>query len=105
MQAVLKGTAQKKAEEAMSGAFSSNKKIADMKPDTHETSSKIALTSDFGVKQSTHDEWLSASTGDRQGPQLLEDNFSREKVSATLLFHCFNYSQTIEVIVQRDQDN
>ncbi|KAL3423350.1 catalase a [Phlyctema vagabunda] len=38
------------------------------------------MTSNFGVKQSNADNWLSASTADRQGPQLLEDNFAREKI-------------------------
>lgn len=69
-----------KASEAVSGAISSNRKIADMKPETKELSSSDRLTTDYGVKQLTHDNWLSASTGDRQGPQLLEDNFSREKI-------------------------
>lgn len=68
-----------KAGEAVSGAMS-NKKIADMKPKYRVQTAKHHLTSDTGVKQSTHDNWLSASTGDRQGPLLLEDNFAREKV-------------------------
>jgi len=80
MQSVLGGTVQK-AGEAISGALSSNKKITEMKPNVmEEATSSDHLTSDFGVKQSSHDVWLHASTGDRQGPALLEDNFSREKI-------------------------
>ena len=80
MQSVLGGTVQK-AGEALSGGVSSNKKVDDMKRDYRNVDSTQPLTSDFGVKQTSHDIWLSASTGDRQGPQLLEDNISREKVS------------------------
>ncbi len=84
MQSVL-GGAVEKAGEAVSGAMSSNKKITDMKKDTIEPTSKDFLTTDFGVKQNSHDIWLSASTGDRQGPLLLEDNHGREKVYHPLL--------------------
>ena len=69
-----------KAGEAISGAISSNKKTSDMKQNMHTVTESDQLTSDFGVKQISHDNWLSASTGDRQGPALLEDNFAREKV-------------------------
>jgi len=79
MQSILGGTMQK-AGEAVAGAMSSNKKIADMKSDIHEPKSSTPLTSDFGVKQVDTDVWLSASTGDRQGPLLLEDGFAREKI-------------------------
>lgn len=71
-----------KAGDAISGAMSSNKKIAEMKHDYRHLSSKVPLTSDTGVREPTHDIWLSASTGDRQGPLLLEDNFAREKVDS-----------------------
>ena len=81
MQSVLGGTVQK-ATEAVSGAMSSNKKLADMKKETRHLDNKSNLTTDFGVKQVSHDEWLQASTEDRQGPLLLEDNFAREKVRA-----------------------
>lgn len=81
MQSVLGGTVQK-AGEAISGAISSNKKTADMKKDLRPVTSSDFLTSDFGVKQTSHDNWLSASTGEKQGPALLEDNFAREKVNA-----------------------
>ncbi|RDW88620.1 catalase-1 [Coleophoma cylindrospora] len=79
MQSVMKGTVEK-AGEAISGIMSSNKKTADMKMNIVEPTSSTPLTSDFGVKQHDTDNWLSASTGDRQGPALLEDNFAREKI-------------------------
>lgn len=58
----------------------SNSKLDDLEKDMLKPSSKNNLTSDFGVKNPSHDIWLSASTQARQGPQLLEDGFSREKV-------------------------
>jgi len=79
MQSVL-GGAVEKAGEAVSGAIGSNKKITDMKQNTIDPTKNDFLTSDFGVKQNSHDNWLHASTGDRQGPALLEDNHGREKV-------------------------
>ena len=85
MQSVLGGTVQK-AGEALSGGLASNKKVTDMKRNYRNLDSTQPLTSDFGVKQTSHDIWLSASTGDRQGPQLLEDNFSREKVRFMFLW-------------------
>jgi catalase len=79
MQSMLSSTVEK-AGDAVSGAMSSNKKLADMKRNVVEQSPKQNLTSDAGVKSGNTDIWLSASTEDRQGPQLLEDNFGREKV-------------------------
>ncbi|KAI9733207.1 MAG: catalase A [Claussenomyces sp. TS43310] len=79
MQTILGGTMQK-AGEAVSGALSSNAKVADMQKNIRKQTSKDRLTSDTGVKQTNTDVWLSASTGDKKGPALLEDNFSREKI-------------------------
>jgi catalase len=84
MQSTLGGAVQK-AGEAITGATSSNRKIAEMKNDVHVQTASDPLTSDFGVKNPSHDIWLSASTGDRQGPLLLEDNFGREKVCFPVL--------------------
>ncbi|TVY89553.1 Catalase [Lachnellula willkommii] len=83
MQNVLDG-ARQKAGEAVTSIMSTNKKTADMKPNMVEPTSSDHLTSDFGVKQNNTDIWLHASTGDRQGPALLEDNFAREKASPNL---------------------
>jgi catalase len=75
-----------KASEAVTTAMESNKKTTDMKPELREPSSSDRLTSDYGVKNTTHDIWLSASTGDRKGPALQEDNFGREKVRLRIDF-------------------
>ncbi|PBP21409.1 catalase [Diplocarpon rosae] len=80
MQSVLGGAAEKIGESALGGALSSNQKMNELKRDTITPTSSDLLTTDFGVKQGTHDNWLSASTGDRQGPALLEDNYAREKI-------------------------
>ena len=63
---------------------SSNAKLADLAKDTVNSEDKNArITTDFGVKVSNTDHWLTASTEDRQGPSLLEDFHGREKVSDT----------------------
>lgn len=95
MQSVLGGTIQK-AGEAVSHAMSSNKKVADMKSNIHEPTSSDRITSDFGVTNGNTDIWLSASTGNYKGPQLLEDNFAREKVGIYLIneIALFNTSST-----------
>lgn len=60
-------------------------KIADLQKDTVEYTDKSRITSDYGVKQSNTDHWLSVSTEDQTGPALLEDPFGREKVRLNLL--------------------
>lgn len=55
-------------------------KIADLSKDTKEPTDKTELTSDYGVKLPDPEHWLSVSSEDRQGPSLIEDPFSREKV-------------------------
>ena len=52
--------------------------LAAVTQDVHND--KWRLTSDFGVKQNNTDAWLSVATDDQKGPQLLEDQFAREKV-------------------------
>jgi hypothetical protein len=46
---------------------------------------KNRITTDWGVKVSTTDDWLKAASDDKQGPLLLEDPIAREKVPATLV--------------------
>jgi catalase len=46
---------------------------------------KWRITSDFGTKQTNTDAWLSVATDDQKGPQLLEDQFAREKVCRLFL--------------------
>lgn len=67
------------ASQTVQSGLGINMKQQDLAKNTVEPTSKDRLTSDFGVKSSNTDVWLSASTGDRQGPALLEDNFAREK--------------------------
>lgn len=55
-------------------------KLADLKQETKEFDSKLRLTTDYGVKQSTADDWLKVGTQDKAGPLLLEDPFARERV-------------------------
>lgn len=65
---------------------SSNAKLADLAKDTFSSEDKNArITTDFGVKVSNTDHWLSASSDQRQGPALLEDFHGREKVSKQFL--------------------
>jgi len=71
-----------KASEAVAAALSTDAKVADMKKDIRGHSKDDRLTSDFGVKSTNTDVWLSASSDDKKGPLLLEDNFAREKVWA-----------------------
>ena len=52
--------------------------LAAVTKDVHDD--KWRITSDYGVKQSNTDDWLKIATDDQTGPQLLEDQFAREKV-------------------------
>lgn len=61
-----------------------NAKQQQLAKETVEPTSNDRMTSDFGVKIQDTDHWLAASTGDKQGPALLEDNFAREKVNSSL---------------------
>lgn len=70
-----------KVSEAVSATMASNKKVDALKRENfREVSDNTPLTNDHGVKQANTDIWLSASVDERKGPQLLEDNFAREKV-------------------------
>jgi catalase len=69
------------SEKVKNMAGEQNKKIAQLSANTkdvHDDSHRI--TSDYGVKQNDTDHWLAATSEDKQGPQLLEDPFGREKV-------------------------
>lgn len=68
-------------EKAQQYVMGSNSKITDLKQNMVEPSAKCPMTSDFGVKQSNTDHWLSVTNEDKTGPALLEDHFGREKVS------------------------
>lgn len=62
-------------------------KVADLSKDTKEPTNKTHLTSDYGVKLPDPEHWLSVSSEDRQGPSLIEDPFSREKVRPPSINH------------------
>lgn len=83
MQSVVQGTIHKASE--ATGIMPSNKKIEDIEGKMRPLTSKDPVTSDWGVKQNNHDISLSASTAQRKGPVLLEDNYGREKVSASYI--------------------
>lgn len=55
-------------------------KQAQLAADTVQPSESTRITSDWGTKQSDTDDWLKVTSGDQQGPMLLEDGFGREKV-------------------------
>lgn len=71
------------AGDAVKGAMhiATNSKISDLEKDTVDPSKYTGgITTNHGVKISNDDAWLAATTNDRQGPQLLEDEYGREKV-------------------------
>ncbi|KAM7188905.1 CATA large catalase encoded by the catA protein [Rhypophila sp. PSN 637] len=67
-----------KAQQAVMG--SQGDKSNDLAKETKEISDKDRLTTDYGVKQSTADDWLKVTSQDKQGPALLEDPFARERI-------------------------
>lgn len=56
-------------------------KIADLSKDTIEPTKDTRITSDYGVRETNTDHWLSVTNDQHTGPALLEDTFGREKVS------------------------
>ncbi len=62
-----------------------NAKQEQMRPDTVEPSQQTRITTDWGTKQSNTDKWLRVTKEEQNGPMLLEDGFSREKVYRILL--------------------
>lgn len=55
-------------------------KLMDLSHNTKDMTPKDRLTTDYGVKQTTADDWLKAASPDKAGPLLLEDPFARERV-------------------------
>lgn len=86
MEKVLRGAAENvgKAMNPQHGTSNESKKIKDLEQNFVNQTSNDLMTSEFGVRQSNTDNWLSASTSDRKGPLLLEDNWAREKVSFSM---------------------
>jgi len=67
-----------KAQQAVMGH--KGDKTTDLAQETKEVSAKVRLTTDYGVKQTSADDWLKVVNDDRTGPMLLEDPFGRERV-------------------------
>lgn len=84
MEKVLRGAAEnvgKAMNPTTHGTSNETAKIKDLEKDFVNQGPNDLMTSEFGVRQSNTDIWLSASTSERKGPALLEDNWAREKVS------------------------
>lgn len=82
----------KKAGNAVSMA-SQDAKINDLARNIRESDSNSRLTTDYGVKQTTADDWLKVVTEDKTGPMLLEDPFGRERI------HRFDHERIPERVV------
>lgn len=55
-------------------------KQAQLAQSTIEPTKDSRLTTDFGTKQTSADDWLRVNSENQIGPGLLEDNFGRERV-------------------------
>ncbi|KAK0622727.1 catalase-like domain-containing protein [Immersiella caudata] len=80
-----------KAQQAIMGH--KGDKTTDLAQETKEVSSKDRLTTDYGVKQTTADDWLKIVSKDSTGPMLLEDPFGRERI------HRFDHERIPERVV------
>ncbi|KAF1998615.1 catalase [Amniculicola lignicola CBS 123094] len=71
-----------------------SKKVADLSAATKDVGDKShRITTDFGVKQTNTDHWLTVSSEDHTGPTLLEDSHGREKI------HRFDHERIPERVV------
>ncbi|KAL2019057.1 hypothetical protein VTK56DRAFT_10161 [Thermocarpiscus australiensis] len=68
-------------------------KLADLRKETKEMTPQGRLTTDYGVKQTTADDWLKVANKDKTGPLLLEDPFARERI------HRFDHERIPERVV------
>jgi len=80
-----------KAQQAIMGHGSD--KINDLAQETKEMTSSGRLTTDYGVKQTSADDWLKVVSQDKQGPMLLEDPLGRERI------HRFDHERIPERVV------
>jgi hypothetical protein len=80
--------AMEKAQQAIMGHGSD--KINDLAQETKEMTSSARLTTDYGVKQTSADDWLKVVSQDKQGPMLLEDPLGRERVCRLSSRPCFS---------------
>ncbi|KAF2453498.1 catalase-like domain-containing protein [Lineolata rhizophorae] len=71
-----------------------NRKLNQMDTVTKDAADTNArITTDYGVKQTTTDDWLKVASEDKTGPALLEDPFGREKI------HRFDHERIPERVV------
>jgi catalase len=66
---------------AVMGSKGSEAKVAQLEQDMVEPTKDSRITSDFGTKQASTDDWLKVNNEQQTGPMLIEDPFAREKVS------------------------
>ncbi|KAI1365194.1 catalase [Xylaria arbuscula] len=69
------------------------RKIAQLDSVSQTVSKDDRITTDFGVKEATADEWLRVVSEDKTGPMLLEDSYAREKI------HRFDHERIPERVV------
>ena len=79
MASEILGNATEKAKSLVGEKTGKAAQLAAVTKDVHDD--KWRITSDYGVKQHNTDDWLKIATDDQAGPQLLEDQFAREKVN------------------------
>jgi catalase len=70
-----------------------NDKIDQLKANIVEPSESTRITSDYGVKQNSTDNWLRVNSDDQTGASLLEDAFGREKVCHSI-YRSFRFCAT-----------
>jgi len=78
MAGIIPATMQK-AQQAIMGH--KGDKTTDLSQETKEMTNKSRLTTDYGVKQTSADDWLKVVSNEKTGPMLLEDPFARERVN------------------------
>ena len=83
-----------KAQDTLAAATETNGKVHDLHRDMRNGEDPHArITTDFGVRITNTDDWLSVSTEDHLGPSLLEDTHGREKI------HRFDHERIPERVV------
>lgn len=74
-------SAKESASHKINDVTTTNNKILDMWPNTFDAmKSSNRMTTDHGVKVQDTDHWLQVVSDKQQGPFLLEDQISREKI-------------------------
>jgi catalase len=66
--------------QAIMGSTGSGAKISQLAGHTVEPTRDTRISTDYGVKQTSVDDWLRLNRPDQIGPSLLEDHHGRERV-------------------------